>query len=59
MPLSDRLLLPNALQAKPLQRLKAWWSRLTPQRQDRFAMLAPLAAVLLFLVAILSAFAYL
>jgi PAS domain S-box-containing protein len=45
--------------ASPLPRLKTWWSRLTPQRQDRFAMLAPLAAVVLFLVAILSAFAYL
>jgi PAS domain S-box-containing protein len=59
MPLSERLLLPNGLQASPLQRLKTWWSHLTPQRQDRFAMLAPLAAVLLFLAAILSAFAYL
>ncbi|MDD2920563.1 PAS domain S-box protein, partial [Rhodoferax sp.] len=39
--------------------MKSWWSRLTPQHQDRFAMLAPLAAVVLFLVAILSAFAYL
>jgi len=47
------------MQASPLPRLKTWWSRLTPQRQDRFAMLAPLAAVVLFLVAILSAFAYL
>ena len=30
-----------------------------PQRQDRFAMLAPLAAVLLFLAAIVAAFGYL
>lgn len=59
MPLSKRVPLPNALQATPLLRLKTWWSRLTPQRQDRFAVLAPLAAVVLFLVAILSAFAYL
>ena len=28
-----------------------WWRRQTPTRQDRFAMLAPLAAVLLFLAA--------
>jgi PAS domain S-box-containing protein len=57
--LPSKLFLPNALQATPLQRLKTWWTRLTPHRQDRFAMLAPLAAVVLFLVAILSAFAYL
>ncbi|HEX2548015.1 MAG TPA: PAS domain S-box protein, partial [Ramlibacter sp.] len=36
-----------------------WWRRQTPTRQDRFAMLAPLAAVLLFLAAIVSAFWYL
>src|SRR5215212_12087218 len=36
-----------------------WWRRQTPTRQDRFAMLAPLAAVLLFLAAIVSAFVYL
>jgi hypothetical protein len=31
----------------------------SPQRQDRFAMLAPLAAVLLFLLVIMVVFAYL
>src|SRR5206468_7347319 len=36
-----------------------WWRRQTPTRQDRYAMLAPLAAVLLFLAAIISAFSYL
>jgi PAS domain S-box-containing protein len=36
-----------------------WWRRQTPTRQDRYAMLAPLAAVLLFLLAIISAFWYL
>jgi PAS domain S-box-containing protein len=36
-----------------------WWRRQTPTRQDRFAMLAPLVAVLLFLAAIVSAFSYL
>jgi PAS domain S-box-containing protein len=36
-----------------------WWRRQTPTRQDRYAMLAPLAAVLLFLAAIVSAFSYL
>jgi PAS domain S-box-containing protein len=38
---------------------RRWWRRQTPTRQDRFAMLAPLAAVLLFLAAIVSAFWYL
>ena len=36
-----------------------WWRRQTPTRQDRYAMLAPLAAVLLFMAAIISAFSYL
>lgn len=36
-----------------------WWRRQSPTRQDRYAMLAPLAAVLLFLAAIISAFGYL
>jgi PAS domain S-box-containing protein len=39
--------------------LRHWWRRQTPTRQDRFAMLAPLAAVMLFLAAIISAFWYL
>src|SRR5215208_3279333 len=38
---------------------RRWWRRQTPVLQDRFAMLAPLAAVLLFLAAIISAFGYL
>jgi hypothetical protein len=36
-----------------------WWSSQSSHRQDRFAMLAPLAAVLLFLAAIVAAFGYL
>lgn len=36
-----------------------WWRSLSPVRQDRFAALAPLAAVLMFLAAILAAFWYL
>lgn len=39
--------------------LNRWWKSQSPHLQDRYAMLAPLAAVLLFLVAILSAFSYL
>jgi PAS domain S-box-containing protein len=37
----------------------SWWRRQSPARQDRFATLGPLAAVLLFLAAIIAAFWYL
>ncbi|NMM12551.1 MAG: PAS domain S-box protein [Rhodoferax sp.] len=50
---------PSPMNLPPVARLKRWWQRLTPQRQDRFAVLAPLAAVLLFLAAIVAAFGYL
>ena len=40
-------------------RLGNWWQKLPPRRQDRFAVLAPLAAVILFLAAIVTAFGYL
>ncbi|MDP3616480.1 MAG: PAS domain S-box protein, partial [Rhodoferax sp.] len=59
MPLPRPTALPNPMNLPPLARLRGWWRRLTPQRQDRFAMLAPLAAVLLFLAAIVAAFGYL
>ena len=36
-----------------------WWRRQTPSRQDRFAFLGPLTAVILFFAAISSAFWYL
>jgi hypothetical protein len=39
--------------------LSRWWRTQPASRQDRFAVLAPLAAVLLFLAAIVSAFTYL
>jgi PAS domain S-box-containing protein len=42
-----------------LARVQHWWRRQTPQWQDRFAVLTPLAAVLLFLAAIVAAFGYL
>ncbi|HYD75881.1 PAS domain S-box protein [Ramlibacter sp.] len=45
--------------AAPVPWMRRWWRRQSPGRQDRFAMLAPLAAVLLFLAAIISAFWYL
>ena len=38
---------------------KHWWRKLPPSRQDRFATLGPLLAVLLFLSAIVVAIAYL
>ena len=41
------------------KRWLSWWRRLTPQRQDRFSVLAPLLAVILFLAAIMAAFGYL
>lgn len=43
----------------PLAWWRRWWRRQTPSRQDRFALLAPLAAVLLFFAAIVAAFWYL
>ena len=38
---------------------RAWWRKQTPNRQDRFAFMAPLAAVVLFMAAITTAFWYL
>jgi PAS domain S-box-containing protein len=40
-------------------RARRWWHKQTPLRQDRVAGLAPLAAVLLFFAAIVSALGYL
>jgi PAS domain S-box-containing protein len=45
---------------KPLAAMwLSWWTQQTPNRQDRFAFMAPLAAVVLFMAAITSAFWYL
>src|ERR1700760_1050831 len=49
----------SAVHASPLSWWRRWWRRQTPMLQDAVAMLAPLAAVLLFLAAIVSAFWYL
>jgi len=38
---------------------RQWWRKQTPNRQDRFAFIAPLAAVVLFMAAITTAFWYL
>ena len=40
------------------QRWIHWWRRLSPARQDRLAVLAPLGAVLVFLAAVLTAIGY-
>lgn len=46
-------------QLPPLVWWRRWWTRQPPSRQDRVAMLAPIAAVLLFLLAIVVSFWYL
>ena len=45
--------------ASPWSWWKQWWNQQSPVRQDRFANLAPLAAVALFLAAIMISFWYL
>jgi PAS domain S-box-containing protein len=46
--------------AKPRASIWArWWRRQSPTRQDRFALIAPLAAVAVFLMAIVASFGYL
>jgi len=42
-----------------IHRWRQWWRMQTPSRQDRYAFIAPLAAVVLFMAAITSAFWYL
>ena len=60
MPFSSPLAVArNAVHGSPLSWWRRWWRRQTPMLQDAVAMLAPLAAVLLFLAAIVSAFWYL
>ena len=39
--------------------LEGWWRSQSPTRQDRFALIAPLAAVAVFLLAIIASFGYL
>jgi PAS domain S-box-containing protein len=41
------------------KRLREWWNRQAPHRQDRYAMLAPLVAVFFFFTAIVVAVGYL
>ncbi|AVO50819.1 PAS domain-containing sensor histidine kinase [Melaminivora suipulveris] len=44
---------------KPAHWWRSWWRSLSPTRQDRFAALAPLVAVMMFLTAIVVSFWYL
>jgi PAS domain S-box-containing protein len=39
--------------------LREWWRKQSPNRQDRYASIAPLITVLLFLAAIIASFSYL
>ena len=59
MPLNDLIALPSHIHLPSVGGAQRWWKRLTPHRQDRVAMLAPLAAVLLFFAAIVAALGYL
>ena len=60
MPLRPSLLITPALVLPGMRaRVRRWWRHLTPHGQDRVSVLAPLAAVILFLAAIVAAFAYL
>ena len=59
MPLHKVISLAKPLAIPSVRGARRWWQRLTPHRQDRLAMLAPLAAVLLFFAAIVSALGYL
>jgi PAS domain S-box-containing protein len=59
MPLNHLIALPSHINLPTVGTAQRWWKRLTPHRQDRVAMLAPLAAVLLFFAAIVSALGYL
>jgi PAS domain S-box-containing protein len=47
------------LAIKPVSWWRRWWKRQNPVKQDRFATLAPIAAVLLFFTAIVFSFWYL
>lgn len=59
MPIPNLKLIPNQLGIPTVGKARRWWLRQTPNRQDRMAMLAPLAAVLLFFSAIVAALGYL
>jgi PAS domain S-box-containing protein len=60
----NQAMIPATMPTAPASRpkgawYKRWWRAQSPSRQDRFAMLAPMLAVLMFLAAIVAAFGYL
>ena len=59
MPKTLQINLKNPMGLPPVSKAKRWWHRMTPHRQDRVAVLAPLMAVALFFAAIVAALAYL
>ena len=59
MPLGSFITLPQHLEIPAVKRARRWWHHLAPHRQDWVAMLAPLAAVALFMAAIVAALGYL
>ncbi|MFM6991056.1 MAG: PAS domain S-box protein [Rhodoferax sp.] len=59
MPLESFINLPQHLAMPAVKRARRWWHHLAPHRQDWVAMLAPLAAVALFMAAIVAALGYL
>ncbi len=59
MPFYKVMSLAKPLAIPSVNDAKRWWHRLAPHRQDRVAVLAPLAAVLLFFAAIVAALGYL
>ena len=59
MPLGSFITLPQHLAIPAVKSARRWWHHLAPHRQDWVAMLAPLAAVALFMAAIVAALGYL
>ncbi|WP_123298475.1 PAS domain S-box protein [Comamonas sp. BIGb0124] len=59
MPNPIKTLNPSLLAATARSSIDRWWESQSPSRQDRYMVLAPLGAVLLFLAAISAAFFYL
>ncbi len=50
---------PEPVRKRQPTSLVRWWRSQSPTRQDRFALIAPLAAVAVFLMAIVASFGYL
>jgi PAS domain S-box-containing protein len=59
MEFTQRKLIPNGSTKPAPNWLRRWWRKQSPNRQDRYASIAPLITVLLFLAAIVASFSYL